>query len=340
MKIQNILFIFLLLIFVSGCTGGSRGGSDFGTGITQSKAGVDFDISKLPPKISSGSQFDLEVTVVNKGSYSLTPGDVLLTMSNTKQFDFDLESNSLQTVHGNNGVTNTRMLMKALDKDVEGDSNAFYFSNLKYSSSTVRGEDINVPISINSCYYYNTIATLDICVAKDITSDICSSNEMKKVVNQAAPVHVSGFKQESSLLSGSKDINSNIIIFISSYGNEKFESYVTIDSNSAVQDTDDLVKDRLSCTNSEAKRYDAVRLKSIRIGNDIIGGSKIDTYCEVSAAPNIIQLDENGAASVSCALTLTDNYLEGRGDYSERMIITLDYLVSDSVTKGLVVVGT
>ncbi|RZD30904.1 MAG: hypothetical protein CXT77_03415 [uncultured DHVE6 group euryarchaeote] len=338
MKIQNIFFIFLLLIFVSGCTGGSRGGSDFGTGITQSNAGVDFDISKLPPKISSGSQFDLEVTVVNKGSYSLQPGDVLLTMSNTKQFEFKLESNSLQTVHENNGFTNARMLMKALDKDVEGDSNAFYFSNLNYSSSTVRGEDITVPISINSCYYYNTIATLDICVAKDITSDICSSNEIKKVVNQAAPVHVSGFKQESSLLSGT-DINSNIIIFISSYGNEKFESYVTPDSTGQITDNT-LLSDRLDCTNTDKTKYSAVRLKSIRIGSDIlIGGKGIDTYCEVSATPNIIQLDENGAASVSCALPLTENYMDGRGDYSERMIITLDYLVSDSVTKGLVVVG-
>ena len=70
MKIQNIFFIFLLLIFVSGCTGGSRGGSDFGTGITQSNAGVDFDISGIPSKVSSESQFDLEVTATNKGSYS------------------------------------------------------------------------------------------------------------------------------------------------------------------------------------------------------------------------------------------------------------------------------
>jgi hypothetical protein len=339
MKIRNILFIFLLLIFVSGCTGGSRGGPDFGTGITQSKAGVDFDISKLPPKISSNSIFDLEVTVVNKGSYSLTPGDVLLTMSNTKQFDFNFESNSLQTVHENNGFTNARMLMKALDKDVEGDSNTFYFSNLKYISSTVRGLDVNVPISINSCYYYNTIATLDICVAKDITSDICSSNEIKKVVNQAAPVHVSGFKQESSLLSGI-DINSNIIIFISSYGNEKFESYETTASTGQITDNT-LLSDRLDCTNTDKTKYSAVRLKSIRIGSDIlIGGSEINNYCEVSATPNIIMLDEEGQASVSCTLPLTKNYMEGRGDYTERMIITLDYLVSDSVTKGLVVVGT
>jgi hypothetical protein len=339
MKIRNILFIFLLLIFVSGCTGGSGGGSDFGQGITQSKAGVDFDISKLPPKITSGSQFDLEVTATNKGSYSLQPGDVLLTMSNTKQFDFNLESNSLQTVHGNNGFTNARMLMKALDKDVEGDSNAFYFNNLNYISSTIRGEDINVPVSINTCYYYNTIATLDICVAEDITSDICSSNERKSVVNQAAPVHISGFEQESSLLSVPK-INSNIIIFISSYGNEKFESYVTTASTGQIT-TSNLMADRLNCMNSAAERYDAVRLKSIQVGSEIlIGGEGIDTYCAVSTPPNIINLDERGEASVSCVLPLTKTYSSSRGDYSERMIITLDYLVSDSVTKGLVVVGT
>jgi hypothetical protein len=260
-------------------------------------------------------------------------------MSNTNQFDFNPESNSLQTVHGNNGFTNTRMLMKALDKDVEGDSNAFYFSNLNYISSTVRGEDITVPISINSCYYYNTIATLDICVAKDITSDICCSNEMKSVVNQAAPVQVSGFEQETSLVSGNTNINSNIIIFISSYGNDKFESYITDDSTGQIT-TSTLVNDRLDCTNTDKPRYSAIRLKSIQVGSEsVIGGSEIYTYCEVSAEPNIIQLDETGAASVSCAIPLTKTYSSTRGDYSERMIITLDYLVSDSITKSLTIIG-
>ncbi len=340
MKIRNILFIFLLLIFVSGCTGGSGGGSDFGQGITQSKAGVDFDISGIPSKVISESQFDLEVTATNKGSYSLQPNDLLLTLSNTNQFSLELESDSLQTSQEPNGVigfTNAQILMKSLDRDVEGDSNSFYFSNLSYNSRTISGGDIKIPISVNTCYYYNTIATLDICVAKDITSDICSSDESKKVTNKAGPVHISGFEQESSLLSGIS-INSNIIIFISSYGNEKFESYITTPETAVTAVT--LRDDKLSCGDSSSDRYNAIRLKSIQIGNKLIGDKDIKKYCVVSVAPNIIMLDENGEASVSCVLPLTDNYMEGRGDYSERMIITLDYLVSDSITKSLTIVGT
>ncbi len=340
MKIRNILLIFLCLIFVSGCIGGGDNSDTFGTGITQSKAGVTFDISGIPPKISSASQFDLEVTATNLGSYSLQPGDVLLTLSNTKQFDFTLESDAFQTSNGENGFTNARLLIKALDTDIEGDSNEFYFSNLNFKGRTVSGEDIPVPISINTCYFYNTLATLDICVAKDITSDICSSTEMKNVVNQAAPVHVSGFEQESSHSSGGTRIDSNVIIHISSYSDAALEAYVT-DNSAGVITTSKLAADRLNCANSAADRYKAVRLKSIQIGSDNpIGGEKIKNHCDVSVTPNIIMLDEMGKASVSCVLPLTTVYSESRGDYVERMAITLDYLASDSVTKSLTVVGT
>jgi len=343
MKIQNILFLFLLLLFVSGCIGGSKTGSDFGQGITQSKAGVDFDISGIPSKVSSESQFDVEVTATNKGSYSLQPNDLLLTLSNTNQFSLELESDSLQTSQEPNGVigfTNAQILMKSLDKDVDGDSNSFYFSNLNYASRTISGEDIKVPISVNTCYYYTTIATLDVCIAKDVTSDICSSDESKKVTNKAAPVHISGFEQETSLVSGNTNINSNVVISISSYGDDHFEAYKTDDSTGQIT-TSNLVADRLNCMNSVAERYDAVRLKSIQVGSEIlIGGEGIDTYCAVSTPPNIINLDERGEASVSCVLPLTNTYSSSRGDYSERMIITLDYLVSDSITKSLTIIGT
>ena len=334
-----MLLIFICLIFVSGCIGGGNNNNSFGTGVTQSNSGVTFDISGIPPKISSASQFDLEVTATNLGSYSLQPGDVLLTLSNTKQFDFTLESDEFQTSNGENGFTNAHLLIKSLDVDVAGDSNRFYFSNLDFKSDR-SSVDIPVPISINTCYFYNTLATLDICVAKDITSDICSSTEMKKVLNQAAPVHVSGFKQESSLRSEGTRIDSNVIIHISSYSDSSLEAYVT-DNSEGIITTSTLAADRLDCSNSATERYKAVRLKSIQVGSDNpIGGEDIDKYCSVSVTPNIIRLDEEGKASISCTLPLTRSYSETRGDYVERMAITLDYLVSDSVTKSLTVVGT
>ncbi len=343
MKIRNILFAFLLLVLVSGCVhGGSKAESDFGTGVTQSKSGTTFDISGVPEKASNNSLFDLEVTATNRGSYSLEPGDVLVTLSNTNQFNFNpatMQSDS-QITYETTGFTNGNRLVKALDSDVEGESNIFLFGDLNYVGRTIYGEDVTVPLSVNTCYYYTTTATVDVCVAKDVTSDICSSNEIKQVTNQAAPVHVSGFEQESSLISLNSIINSNVLIFISSYGNEKFEAYRTEDSGGLIDDTH-LLDDKLKCTNSNAKRYSAVRLKSIRVGSDNpIGGEDIDKYCSVSVTPNVIILDEEGKASISCALPLTRSYSETRGDYVERMAITLDYLVSDSVTKSLTIVGT
>ena len=312
----------VLLIFVSGCIHGAQTQSEsFGSGLIGDNKGVIFEISELPPTISSNQVFDLEVSATNAGSYSVNPEEVRVSLSNSKSFDFLLNADFQQTASGDNGLTNNNIILKSFDTDVLGGSTFFLFSDMSYI--TKPSQNVQVPLTVDTCYYYNTVASVNICVADDTSSEICSSSEGKSVVNQGAPVKVSGFEQISSQ-GNSNIITSNIRIDVASVGSGKFESYSTGNPNTA-----------LSCTSpADNVKLNTVRLKSIRVGSQLHGftGEEIVNLC----GTDIINLDAEGKGSVNCnGVTLYSQYSESIGDFEERMVITLDYLNSDSITGSL-----
>ena len=321
MNLQKLFFV-VLLIFVSGCVHGAQttSGGDLGSGLIGTDKGIIFEMSGLPPAISSSQAFELEVSATNAGSYSVNSEDVRVSLSNSKSFDFLLNEDFQQIVSGENGLTNNNILLKSLDTDVLGDSALFLFEELSYKTKPT--QDVQVPLTVDTCYYYNTVASVNVCVAKDTSSEICSSREAKTVVNQGAPVKVSGFEQISSL-GNSNIITSNIRIDVATVGDGKFESYSTGNPDKT-----------LSCTHpSDDVRLNTVRLKSIKIGSqETITGENIVDIC----GTDLINLDEAGKGSVNCnGVTLYSQYSESIGAFEERMVITLDYLNSDSITGNL-----
>ncbi len=316
--------IVVLLIFISGCIHGTQTTSDgdLGSGLIGTDNGIIFEMSDLPPAISSNQAFGLQVSATNAGSYSVNPREVLVSLSNSKSFDFVLNEDFQQALVGENGLTNNNVLLKSLDADVLGDSAIFLFDDVSYK--TKPAQDIQVPLTIDTCYYYSSAASVNICVAKDTASEICSSSEAKSVVNQGAPIKVSEFVHISSL--GNKEvITSNIRIDVEAVGDGKFESYST-------------PKPTLDCTAPASDIIlNSVRLKSIQVGSQaIIEGDDIDTVCEVSQDGGIINLDADGKGSIVCnGVRLYGQYTESIGDFEERMVITLDYLNSDSITGNL-----
>ena len=321
MNIQKLVFV-VLLIFVSGCVHGEQTTSngDLGSGLLGTNNGILFEMSEIPPAISSGQSFSLEVSATNAGSYSANPGDVRVSLSNSKSFNFLLNEDFQQVKSRDSGLTNNNVLLKSLDADVLGDSALFLFEDVSYKTKPT--QDVQVPLTVDTCYYYNTVASVNICVAKDTSSEICSSSEDKAVVNQGAPVKVSGFSQISSL-GNSNIITSNIRIDVSTVGDGKFESYSTGNPDKS-----------LSCTHpADDVKLNTVRLKSIQIGSQLpFTGENIVDIC----GSDLINLDQTGKGSVNCnGVTLYSQYSESIGDFEERMVITLDYLNSDSITGNL-----
>lgn len=330
MNIQKAIIV-ILLVFISGCIGGTQNApDDFGMGLVGTDKGIIFEMSELPPAIGANQAFNLEISATNGGSYSVNPGDVLVSLSSFKSFDFSLKDDFYQEKVGENSLTNSNLLLKAFDSDVVGDTALFLFEGMSYKTKS--STDIQVPLTIDTCYYYSSLASVNVCVAKDTSSDICSSSEAKTVVNQGAPVKVTGFNQISSILTGAADkgqgkITSNIRIDVSTSGTGKFKSYSPGDS-----------KNSLSCTISQdAVTLNTVRLRSIQIGNqDPIDGEDIVNLC----GSNLINIDSEGKGSINCnGVLLYGQYSPAIGDFEERLSITLDYLNSNSITKNLKVLA-
>jgi len=330
MNIQKAIIVILLVI-ISGCIGGTQKVSDdFGMGLVGTDKGITFEMSDLPPAIGANQAFNLEISATNRGSYSVNPGDVLVSLSSFKSFDFSLKDDFYQEKVGENGLTNSNILLKAFDSDVAGDSALFLFEGM--SHKTKSSTDIQVPLTIDTCYYYSSLASVNVCVAKDTSSDICSSSEAKQVVNQGSPVKITGVEQIGSILTGAADtgqgkITSNIRIDVSTSGAGKFESYWERDP-----------KNPLSCTSSQdAVTLNTVRLRSIKVGSqEIIEGEEIVNLC----GSNLINIDSEGKGSINCnSVLLYGQYSTAIGDFEERMAITLDYLNSDSITKNLKVLS-
>ena len=161
------------------------------------------------------------------------------------------------------------------------------------------------------------------CVAEDTLSEICSSSEVKQVVNQGAPVKITAVEQIGSILTNKKDITSNIRIDISAAGEGKFESYSPGNPDKS-----------LACTHPvDDIRLNTVRLKSIQVGSQqAITGREVINVC----GSDIINLDIHGEGSISCnSVLLYSQYSDSIGDFEERMVITLDYLNSNSITEKL-----
>ena len=325
MNIQKAIIVILLVV-ISGCIGGTQNTpDDFGMGLVGEDKGIIFEMSDLPPAIGANQAFNLEISATNGGSYSVNPGDVLVSLSSFKSFDFSLKDDFYQEKVGENGVTNSNLLLKAFDADVAGDSALFLFESMSYKTKS--STDIQVPLTIDTCYYYSSLASVNVCVAKDTSSEICSSSEAKEVVNQGAPVKVTGFNQISSILTNQNTITANIRIDVSTSGDGKFESYWERDP-----------KNPLSCTISQdAIILNTVRLRSIQVGSQQpITGDEIVNLC----GSNLINIDSEGKGSINCtSVLLYGQYSPTIGDFEERMAITLDYLNSDSITKNLKVLS-
>ncbi|RZD30543.1 MAG: hypothetical protein CXT77_04280, partial [uncultured DHVE6 group euryarchaeote] len=292
MNIQKAVIV-ILVIFISGCIGGTQNTpDDFGMGLVGADKGIIFEMSDLPPAIGANQAFNLEISATNGGSYSVNPGAVLVSLSSFKSFNFNLNEDFYQkkVVGRENSLTNNNILLKAFDADVVGATSLFLFENMSYK--TTSANDIQVPLTIDTCYYYSSLASVNVCVAKDTSSEICSSSEAKQVVNQGAPVKVTGVEQIGSILTGSADtgqgkITSNIRIDVSTNGAGKFESYSTGDDSNL-----------LFCTYpSDGVRLNTVRLRSIKVGSQLkITGKEITNIC----GSDLINIDTEGKGSINC----------------------------------------
>ncbi|OYT41929.1 hypothetical protein B6U80_00020 [Candidatus Pacearchaeota archaeon ex4484_26] len=191
MKIHQILLFGLVLSLLTfglaGCQFGEKEKVEYGNqGI------VIEQIQGAPPsQVSKGEEFPIMLTIENKGSYDVKPGEVKVFLEGIEPSLFSLTSDDLEK-------ENTMELKKArrLEEISGGKEKIDFTDKAKYVGQNV---DFTQPIKYVSCYNYETEVQANICFALE-ENIVCSleGDKIKDALVGDAPVQITSITEERS----------------------------------------------------------------------------------------------------------------------------------------------
>lgn len=188
MKFKNILLL-MLIIFIISCT--AKKTQDI---FLETTDGMTIEFAELKSTVYDGGKdpFDIVIKLENKGEMDVN--EVSLSIEGIKPQEFNkLEEEFSKKIKQN---------IKRATKDKE-DNNVFappFFMTIKELNhiTPIEGDALTFPITAKICYPYETRATTNICVRKNLlTQDegICYIEEEKTTRNTGGPVQVENFKE-------------------------------------------------------------------------------------------------------------------------------------------------
>ncbi|MEM4248511.1 MAG: hypothetical protein QXH80_04525, partial [Candidatus Nanoarchaeia archaeon] len=160
-------------------------------------------------------------------------------------------------------------------------------------------EEQAVPIAVDACYPYGTMATTGVCVAK--TSKVCEPVAEKVVQSSGAPIQVTEFKQIAQPVGDTNTIQLRFTITVENQGDGEVFS--------------------ISNTCPQPINPGEVSIKEIKLGSKTYGPE----FCKES----IITLSE-GEGSVSCTIPV-----EVSGEYEEELTVYLSYIYKQRLTTEI-----
>jgi hypothetical protein len=290
---------------MSGCIGGG-GNSESASPFVGGDSGIEFSINNLPPGIRINEPFSFNVEAINFGEFSSPIGSLEVELANTNFFQTTLlEDLDQSKIEDENSLTNSIQLFKREGNLDRGDIMFFNYDDVIFKLPAFAGDSASV--SLRTCYYYQSEGMSNICISDDSYGEVCNSIGEKETFSSAGPVKIKRVYQSNSLKIGPPNlanIRSTIQFDI------KYVGSGLIYSNS---NDFDCMSDML-VSNS-------IRINSIRIGS-----VTIDNIKNSCGGSNLIYLDENGEATLTCNLLTYSGWTTQLGEFEERLTINLDYV--------------
>ena len=289
-----------ILIAVSGCAGVFRTGSgvnqpDFRTG-TQ---GLEMRwLENAPPAtMYENSQLNIAFELWNKGSYDLYAG--IYTISYDSSY-MTLDKNADQL---------PELLGKSLDNQL-GEKRIITILG-KLSSLPSQMQRISLPLILNACYEYSTLASPSVCIDTDIFNEIPANKKSCAVKSlsfsgQGAPVAISSIAPRMYAGTGTT-IRPEFTITMRNAGKGFIVS-----------------KDRIY----EACTPEALKKEEFNVAGLKVTLSDSDLKCRPDSL-NFV----GGQATVVC--TLEEGIDKRQGTYTAPLIIEMNYGYATSITKQI-----
>lgn len=306
-----IFFIFLSVIFISGCTGGGSSSSKVGDEAAKQDAStrnpyiggteaLSIKFYELLDYIPKDIVFPVLITIENKGEYTIPQN----------HFRVILLSADLWGKQGNSIISNSEEVKgreKIGEQTTPGGKVVLGFQNCKYQGV----QELAIPpssIRVQYCYPYKTYSTTDFCVLSNNDyqqvlmgkDSYCMPTGTKKIYNSGAPIRLKKVEQFYSS-------PGSIIL---SFTVEKVNNIGTVYYASPGQCSGDI---------------DKIMLEDISTSDP-----RITISCGGKGLPVDINLLDN-EGEIICNL----HNVPSANSYIEKLDITLGYMYRDVITESV-----
>lgn len=194
-----IISSLILILVITGC-GTSTNNKNSAVGFIGGTDGlvpkIEIISSQLNQVLDNNVEnFQIALTLQNKGETTVKAGDVLTTLSG-------IDLNAFQ-IKEKDGTSKSQDQLEKLARDgtktlPPSETVIAYDANYKYDEPADKTQEIG----LNFCYKYETIASTDSCLVKEVTKPSteskCKVDEQKVMGNSGAPVSVTSLTERPS----------------------------------------------------------------------------------------------------------------------------------------------
>jgi len=299
MNLKKTISTIILLFIISGCSLLNKGGPTATISSTQIHTGTqgletNFLKNSPPDAVFEDEEFPVYVQVANNGAADIQNGYIAIGFqqdyfqSSLKNYNFNIRGKSLGNPAGEQ-----------------------QFFRFLISAKEIIGDTRTIPITVSSCYSYNTIATVSVCIDTDVynvkaVQKACSIQDINLKGGQGGPITVTKIEPK----------------MVTNEGNDVVIPQFTIDVENVEKGTvlkTSNVRDLCSASVLTKDTLNTVEI-SVSLAEQKLTCNK-----------DVLKL-ENNKDSIVCQLE--SGIDKTQPAYSTLLQIKLDYGYSDSITKS------
>jgi len=326
-----LIMVLLSLFFLAGCSSGKEAFVNGVGGFLGGNTGLKVSVMEgAPPQVIQASgivPFSVIIPLENVGEALVGTGTdnplILVRLAGIMYNNFGLTPETAAK------TLNAKLepAKKNFDNTVlPGEISYVSFDNLAYKPAVF--ESLSLPIRIEACYDYESYATTQFCMKRDVLeswedASICTLRGLKPVGSSGAPLHVT-MVEEAPISNNTVQINFMIehlgdgMFFYRDQYKDLFDACVFSDMNPDIYKLEVFV---------EPVQKNAYDVKCLRLDNKLDGGG----------AYGVVRMFEGAPLTISCFLTRTKPM--GVRVYTDLLNIRLRYRYGEFIEVPILIQG-
>jgi len=310
------LFIFLFIIFLSGCAHIVESEAE----ISEESIGIKTSVyaNTFPDQVFEGVDFSIQMIAENLGGYTIPVNNYYLFLRGFNPATLNVSSTDIIKSSSN---TLESIAVFGNESTIRGQE-VFDFSELCYNKQIT--DKLPITFFLKSCYEYQTTAEASVCFSKTYSAatetPLCTVTGTKSVSNTGAPIQITSISETPA-----GENKYRFLVILKNNGNGEVFSKYSANTDTSLTQTQILNESMASCNDVAPNNRNIVFIDSIMIdGVEQIGGSNIllePERVKIVAGFNEAYLNLiNGEGRFSFVYTKSDSL-----EYVSNLVIKVGY---------------